>query len=209
MKAITTTINDDPTVRDLRTRRAPLTQERAAAVARRNAATPQGKGPIPFSLEFLQADGDVQRLDAALTALDAEISAAVESARAGTAAARTVERAPFLRAKRDALEAVRVAAVALEAFDQATASALGIAPGPTVGPSSSALIGSVRDIERAITPPVKAKRPAPEKGYQRVRVVEPFIDRDAIAQWRSAGEVVDLANEAAKQALTAGWAVKV
>jgi hypothetical protein len=208
--AVHETVADDPVVRDLRGRHAELRRARQAAVDARDRLQPNGTHAASVTLERLAAQGRVDALDDQLAPLERDLELATQAAATRNVAARRPKRLELLELLLDVAGKLEIAGVAVQEYDTETARLVGCAPGPHPLPAALTLDDAIRRIRRELEPPAEGVAAPVPAGKVRVKVVQPFLDRDRIKHWPvDGGGVEDLDERDAREAIEHGWAVPV
>ncbi len=203
MKPAIERLDDDPAVSSARQQHHEARQQLQAAEAARAKLAPE-VGRVLFELDLLEATRVVARAEAAAREAKRQAEAAEHVARDRIVAGRQPGRVAALTALLTAAETACDAAAAVRRYDEETAARIGLAPGEHPLPVLLGLgdsLGRLRQ-ELAGRPEPVAPLPVPA-GKRRVKVVEPFTDRDGLRRDRG---VEVLAEEDAVVALKKGWA---
>ena len=197
-------IENDHEVKAARQRREALLRERDVARAACWRLRPEGEhGPLPVTLEYLSAYGALAAHDGAVAASERGVQAAEHVARGRIAQVRRPGRDELLRRLLGTAEAAVDAARVLQAYDEATASAVGLGPGQAPVP---ALLRLVPEQVEAATRAQRDDAPAvPGRGKTRVRLLTTVWSVDRLHCW-APGDVVDLDAADARDAVNRKFA---
>jgi hypothetical protein len=199
----TQTVTGDPAVIDTR---------RSLADLRARLAEVQALAATPFGVTRVQtrqqreATEESLRLQEVIPAAARNAAAAEASARERIVAARKPERLALLRRLLDAAGLARDAALAVQAYDRATAEALGDIPELHPMPQLLGLGDALDRLRREISGPPRVIGPAPvPAGKVRLRLLASLHDPSAM-MYRMPGDVADFDDEVARDLLKRGIA---